>query len=110
MNAVEMLGVLLVENDEKLAPASVFSCMRHGERAELVLVGIALGLAVDLVAGAPGSNGAFGLFAALRVGVTALDDEVLDHAMELGAVVETGVGELLEIGHSFGRFFLVQLG
>src|SRR5439155_12466226 len=45
----------------------------------------------------------------LRAGVTALDHAARDHAMELGAVVEPRVRELLEIGDGVRHLVSEQL-
>ncbi len=50
-----------------------------------------------------------GLFGVLRQRIAALDHEVVDDAMEAGAVVELLVGELLEIGNRTGSFFIEEL-
>src|SRR6266516_3932597 len=81
--------------DEELAAAGVLAGVGHGQRPRHVLVDVLLGLALDGVAG---STGAHAPFPGLRNGVTALNHEVGDHAVELGAVVESRVRELLEVG------------
>src|SRR5216117_991508 len=81
--------------DEELAAAGVLPRVGHRQRAGDVLMRVALGLALDRVPRAPGSDPPL---AGLGVGIPTLDHEVGDHAVELGAVVEAGVGELLEVG------------
>src|SRR5690606_30191177 len=94
--------------DEELAPAGVLPRVRHRERAGLVLVRVAGGLALDLPAGPAGADA--GIAGLLRERIAALDDEVLDHAMETGAVIELAVGELLEVGNGIGSGVIVQFG
>src|ERR1700741_3470122 len=48
VHAVQVARVGLVQHDEELAPAGVLPRVRHAERARLVAVGIAGGLALDL--------------------------------------------------------------
>src|SRR5439155_5634876 len=85
--------------DEGLAAAGVLPRVRHGQRAGDVLMRVALGLALDRVPRGPGSDPPL---AGLGVGIAPLDHEVGEHAVELGAVVEAGVGELLEVGDRTG--------
>ena len=67
--------------DEELAAAGVLAGVRHRERADHVLVRVALRLALDLVAGAAGADARVARHPRERV--AALDDEVGDHAVEL---------------------------
>src|SRR5262245_6363872 len=86
--------------DEELAAAGVLAGVRHGERAGDVLVHFAARCTFALVARAAGPHRSL---AGFGVGVAALNHEVGDHAMELGAVVEAGVGQLLEVRDGIGR-------
>src|SRR6267143_2759930 len=98
VDAVQMrLGRM---TDEELAAAGVLAGVGHGQRARHVLVDVFLGLALDGVAGATGAHTSF---PGLRDGVAALNHEVGDHTVELGAVVESRVCELLEVGDGAGH-------
>src|SRR5258706_662580 len=92
--------------DEELAAAGVLAGVGHGQRSRDVLVDVLLCLALDLVARAAGADRPL---AALRVGVAALNHEVGDHTVKLGAVVEPGAGELLEVGDGIGHLIGEQL-
>src|SRR6266849_5064157 len=81
--------------DEELAAAGVLTGVGHGQRPGDVLVDVFLGFALDGVAGPAGADAPL---SALRIGVASLNHEVGDHAVELGAVIEARVRELLEIG------------
>src|SRR6266480_280307 len=95
--------------DEELATAGVLAGVGHGQRSRHVLVDVLLGLALDGVTGAAGAHAPF---PGLGNRVTALNHEVGDHAVELGAVVESRVRELLEVGdggrHLVGEQFHVD--
>src|SRR3989449_4739467 len=80
---------------EELTAAGVLSSVCHGQRPRHVLVDVLLGLALDGVTGAARAHASL---PGLGDGVTALNHEVGDHAVELGAVVESRVCELLEVG------------
>src|SRR5689334_11379895 len=96
-NGVDAVKVRLRRvTDEELAAAGVFPGVGHGERAGDVLVHVLLGLALDGVARSARADAALPAF---RVGIAPLNHEVGDHAVELRAVVEAGVGELREIVH-----------
>src|SRR2546423_4630696 len=88
VDPVQVLRVLLVQHDEELTTASVLAGMCHRQGAHLVRVRVALGLAVNLVARTAGSHGSLGMLAAFRVGIAALDDKILDHAMKFRPIVE----------------------
>src|SRR5262245_27911637 len=92
--------------DEELAAAGVLACVGHRQRSGDVFVHVAAGLALDRVPGATRPDSAF---AGLGVGIAALNHEVGDHAMKLGAVIEARVGELLEVRHGVGGFVGEQL-
>src|SRR2546422_1198451 len=95
-NRVDSVKVRLGRmTDEELAAAGVFSGVGHGQRSRHVLVDVFLGLAFDGVAGPAGSDAPLPAF---RMGVAPLNHEIGDHAVELGAVIEARVRELLEIG------------
>jgi hypothetical protein len=51
-----------------------------------------------------------GIARVLRERVAALDHEVVDDAVEPGAVVELAVGELFEVGDGVGRLAVEQVG
>src|SRR5206468_11409907 len=95
--------------DEELAAAGVLSGVGHGQRPRDVLVDVLLGLALD---GVTRPAGADAPLPGLRIGVASLNHEVGDHAVELGAVVESRVRELLEVGdggrHLVGEQFHVD--
>src|ERR1700675_614430 len=110
VDSVQVLGVLLTEHDEELTPARVLSGVRHRQRANLVLARIPLRFAVDLVARTARSNRTLRVLTALRIGIAALDHEILDDTMELRSIIEAGVGELLEVGDRLRRLLLVELG
>src|SRR6185369_16613270 len=82
----------------------------HRERADFVFLRIAGGLALDLVARTSGADARIAGGQVAGVGIAALDHEVRDDAVELHAIVETTVGQLLEVGDGVGGFFLVQVG
>src|SRR5437867_8379655 len=92
--------------DEELAAPGVLAGVGHGERPRDVLVDVLVGLALDRVSRAAATDPSF---PALRVGIAALDHEVRDHAVELGAVIETRVRELLEVGDGVGHLVAEQL-
>src|SRR5438477_2976362 len=81
--------------DEELAAAGVLAGVGHGQRPRHVLVDVLLSLALDGIARPPGADPPL---PALRIGVASLNHEVGDHTAELGAVVESRVRELLEVG------------
>src|SRR6267378_4963935 len=95
--------------DEELAAAGVLSGVGHGQRPRHVLVDVLVGLALDGVAGSARADAPL---PGLRNRVAALNHEVGDHAVELGAVVESRVCELLEVGdgarHLVGEQFHVD--
>jgi len=81
--------------DEELAAAGVFPGMRHRKSAGHVLVGVEVGLALDLV---PGSTGPHPRIARLlRERVPSLNHEVGNNAVESRAVIEFTVRQLLEV-------------
>src|SRR6266545_7678425 len=82
--------------NEELAAAGVLPRVRHGQGAADVFVRVARRLALDRI---PRPSRPDPALAGLGVGVAPLDHEVGDHAVELGPVVEAGVGELLEVRH-----------
>src|SRR5436309_15659775 len=88
--------------DEELAAAGVLSGVGHGQRPRHVLVDVLVGLAFDGVARPTRADAPL---PGLRIGVASLNHEVGDHAVELGAVVERRVRQLLEIGDG-GRHFV----
>src|SRR6185312_10588859 len=92
MHAIEVR--LRLEHEEELRAAGVAAGMGHGERAGLVLVRIALGLAGDAPAGSAG---------AVAIGAAALGDEALDHAVEGEAIIESAAGQGVPVGHRVGR-------
>src|SRR5207237_10511582 len=74
--------------DEELGAVGIGAGVGHGQGAALELVGVALGLVLELVA-RPAAAGA--------LGVAALDHEVFDDAVKREAVVEFLAGEEDEI-------------
>src|SRR6202030_3492966 len=72
----------------------------HGERPDLVLMGITLELVGKAVAGSPGAG-------ALRI--AALDHEVGEDPVELRAVIELIPGQEYEIVYRHGRICGEQL-
>src|SRR6058998_3167888 len=92
--------------DEELAAAGVLSGVGHGQRPRHVLVDVLVGLALDGVAWPTCADAPL---PGLRIGVASLNHEVGDHAVELGAVVERRVRELLEIGDGARHFVGEQL-
>ena len=86
--------------DEELAAIGVRAGIGHGQRADLVAIGIALGLVLELVAGAAAAAGRR---------VAALNHEILDDAMELRAVIKAFAGQEYEIVHRLGRVFREKL-
>jgi hypothetical protein len=108
VHPVEVLDIAAVAvHHEELAAARVLAGVGHGEGAQLVLVGVARRLALDLPAGAAGPGHARG--AGLGVGAPALDDEIGDDAVEGQAIVEAGFDELHEVRHSAGRLLREEL-
>src|SRR5688572_29928071 len=109
VNAIKVLRALLAEHHGELAAASVLAGVRHRQGADDVLLVAALGLALDGPPRTTGADGPFGVLAAFRVGIAALDDEVGYDAMELRPIVEPAVGELLEVRHRARGVLVVQL-
>ena len=106
VNLVEMrLGGV---GDEELAAAGVLAGVGHGEGAGGVLVGVQVGLALDLVARArrcrPGDCGLLG------ERIAALNHEVGDDPVKPGSIVELAVGQLLEVADGARHFGVEQLG
>src|SRR6058998_3469883 len=106
-NGVDSVKVRLGSmTDEELAAAGVLPGVGHGQRPRDVLVDVLLGLALDGVAGPAGADASL---PGLRNRVTTLNHEVRDHAVKLGAVIESRVRELLEVGDRGGHFVGEQL-
>src|SRR2546428_794574 len=106
-NGVDSVKVRLGRmTDEELAAAGVLPGMGHGQRPRDVLVDVLLGLALDGVAGPAGADASL---PGLRNRVTTLNHEVRDHAVKLGAVIESRVREFLEVGDRAGHFVGEQL-
>src|SRR5438094_4992786 len=106
-NGVDSVKVRLGRmTDEELAAAGVLPGVGHGQRPREVLGAVCLGLALDGVAGPAGADASL---AGLRNRVTTLNHEVRDHAVKLGAVIESRVRELLEVGDRAGHFVGEQL-
>src|ERR1043165_7690147 len=107
VDAVEVLGVRLAQYHEELAATGVFARVRHRQGTDLVGVGISFGLALDRPSRSPCPDLAIAGRKIAPQRIAALNDEVVDHAMEFHAVVEPGVRELLEVGDG-ARSFLVE--
>src|SRR5436190_80683 len=106
-NGVDSVKVRLGSmTDEELAAAGVLPGVGHGQRPRDVLVDVLLGLALDGVAGPAGADASL---PGLRNRVTTLNHEVRDHAVKLGAVIESRVREFLEVGDRGGHFVGEQL-
>ena len=102
--------VVFTQHHEELAAARILAGVGHGERADFVLVGIAGRLTLDLPPGTAGADARIAGREIARERVAALHDEIRDHAVELHAVIEALVGELLEVLDGLGGFLVVQLG
>src|SRR6185312_6750617 len=103
------------DGDEELRTIGVGAGVGHGQLARFVeAVGRALGFVLELVAGAAEAG---------TRGISALDHEVGNHAMEDSAVIEAvfallaadrvgplalAFGEFGEVGYGFGRFFFEE--
>jgi hypothetical protein len=93
-------GVFSVEpvggdvGDEELTAVGTWACVGHREDAGLAVFEGGVELVAEAVAGA--AHSAAG-------GVTALDHEVFDDAMELDAVVVPAFGEVEEVGAGHGN-------
>src|SRR3989454_6602324 len=106
-NGVDSVKVRLGRmTDEELAAAGVLPGVGHGQRPRDVLVDVLLGLALDGVAGPAGADASL---PGLRNRVTTLNHEVRDHAVKLGAVIESRVREFLEVRDRAGHFVGEQL-
>src|SRR5437763_997734 len=103
VNAIEVPAVCVAQDNEELAAAGVLTGVGHRERADLVGFRIAGSLALDLVAGSAGADSRIARGKITGERVTALEDEIGDDAMELHAVVEATIGELLEVLDRLGR-------
>src|SRR5690242_7802909 len=104
MHAVQMR--LRRVADEELTAARVPTGVRHRQRPRDVLVHVLVGLTLDRVAGSARADAPL---ARLGTGVAPLDHEIRDDAVELGAIVESRVGELLEVGDGIGNLVGEQL-
>src|SRR3989441_1544905 len=92
--------------DEELAAAGVFPGVGQGQRPRVVLGDFLRGLAFEGVAGPAGADASL---PGLRNRVTTLNHEVRDHAVKLGAVIESRVREFLEVRDHAGHFVGEQL-
>jgi hypothetical protein len=101
-------GVHLVEmwlrcvGHEELAAAGVLTGVSHAQGACGVFVGVEVRLTLDLIAWPAGPYAWIARFARERI--ASLDHEVLDDAVEPGAVVELTIRQLLEIADGAGHF------
>src|SRR5688500_5279493 len=84
--------------------------MRHGQRAQFVLMRVLIGFTLDLPARAARSDRTLGVLPTLGIGVAALDDEIGNDAMKTRPVVEPAVGELLEVGDRVRGVLVERLG
>jgi hypothetical protein len=106
MHAVQMgLGRM---RDEELAAASILAGMRHGKSTSGVLVGVQMGLTLDLVSRAAGADSR--VVGILGERIPTLDHEVGDDPVKAGTIVKLAVGELLEVLHGVGNFLVEQIG
>ena len=88
------------DGDEELARAAVgIGIARHADRARPVVQAVAE-LGLEAAVGLP--LAVVGAVVVLRVRVAPLDDEVRDHAVQRGAVVEAGGDRLLDVAHVAG--------
>lgn len=92
--------------DEELAAPGVLAGVGHGERSDRMLVGVEVGLALDLITRASGPHPR--VIGILGQGIAPLDHEVGDDPMKSGAIVELTVRQLLEILHRVGDFLVEQ--
>src|ERR1019366_889644 len=109
MDTVKVTRVAFIENYEELAAAGVFPRMRHRQRPYFVLMRIAGGLTIDLVARSAGPDAAVAFRKVARERVSALDHEIRNDTVKLDSVVVALVGELFEVGDCIRRFPVVQL-
>ena len=92
--------VVVLHIDEKLGGGGVrLHGARHGDGAEIVLQAI-VGLVLNRLA--------YCFLLHIGVEATTLDHEVIDDAVENGAVVEAVPGVLEKVGDGLGRFLGVQ--
>ncbi|MFM1944067.1 MAG: hypothetical protein RI897_3049 [Verrucomicrobiota bacterium] len=96
--AIEELGIAMA--DEELGSGGV-RVLGAGHGDDPADVGFLVELGFDFVAGAAGAEDVF-LGGVFGIGVTALNHEAFDDAVEAGAVVEAFGGQFLEILDGFG--------
>src|SRR5262249_40426879 len=110
VHAVQVPRVLLAQHDEELAAAGVLPRVRHRERALHVRARVPRRLALDVPPRAAGADLRMSRRQIARQGIAPLHDEILDDAMELHAIVELAVRELLEVRDGARRIRVVELG
>src|SRR4029079_7544193 len=110
VDAVQVTRVLRAQDHEELTAAGVLSRVRHGERADLVLVRIVGRLALDLPTRTAGSDARIAGREIARQRISALPHEIGNDAMELHTIVKAAVRKLLEVFDRDRRFLLIQVG
>ena len=86
VNAVKVLRVLTVVANEELRAARVLACVSHREHAAVVVLAAAVGLAFNAVARTAGANTRVAQIA--RIGASALNHKIRNHAVKTQPVVE----------------------
>ena len=110
MNAVQMACVAFAQHHEELAATGILASVSHRHGANGMLVRIASRFTLDLPARATRSNATITSRQIARKRITALHDKVRNDAVEFHPIIKAGVGQLLKVCNSFGRFGRVQLG
>ncbi len=85
--------------DEELGPVRVGPGIRHGQDSRSIVLEIAMEFVAELIARPAGS---------VTLGTAGLDHEILDHAVELEAIIEAFGHQFLEVIHGFRHLVAEQ--
>lgn len=87
---VQMLGRLATVANEKLRTSRIPTSVRHGKHTTIVVLTVSVQLAFDGVSGAATT---------VAVGATTLNDKVRDDTVEDQTIIETVIGQFLEVAN-----------